>query len=456
LLQLAASAARSRLWISYPRMDLGQGRARGPSFYALDVLRAITGQIPELRTLHQRAAETSQSQIGWPAPRDPAVAIDDTEYDLAVISAALRKPAAEVRGAGRYLMEASAPLARSLRARWSRWERSWSPSDGIHLQSTDPALVILKQHQLTSRPYSATALQHFAICPYRFALHSIYRLQPREEISALERMDPLTRGRLFHMVQFRLLSRLKSMDMLPIVSANHAGVVEIADQVLDEVEGVYREELYPAIPRVWETEVEELRWDLRGWIRQVVLAVDNAQWTPRWFELAFGLPPGPDQDPSSRPTPAALAEGIQLRGAIDMIEERSGHIRITDHKTGRAPSEPLQFVGRGEVLQPLLYAQAAEAVLAKQAGQSRLFYCTETGGYRVIEIPINDQSRDAIKRVVTLINDSIVAGFLPAAPRKRACDYCDYHLVCGPYEELRAGRKTQGNLASVQALREIQ
>src|SRR4029077_20791378 len=50
LLHLAASAARSRLWISYPRMDLGQGRARGPSFYALDVIRAINGRIPDLRT----------------------------------------------------------------------------------------------------------------------------------------------------------------------------------------------------------------------------------------------------------------------------------------------------------------------------------------------------------------------------------------------------------------------
>src|SRR5262249_34696213 len=154
----------------------------------------------------------------------------------------------------------------------------------------------------------------------------------------------------------------------------------------------YREDLSPAIPRVWESEVEELRWDLRGWIRQVVFAPDSGQWTPAWFELAFGLPPRPDQDSRSSSTPAALPGGIQLRGAIDMIEERSGHIRITDHKTGKTPSEPAKFVGKGEVLQPLLYAQAAEVLLGKTADQSRLFYCTETGGYRIIEVPINDQS----------------------------------------------------------------
>ena len=83
-----------------------------------------------------------------------------------------------------------------------------------------------------------------------------------------------------------------------------------------------------------------------------------------------------------------------------MIEEKSGHIRITDHKTGRVLAEPVHFIGKGEVLQPLLYAQAAEVLLGKTADQSRLFYCTETGGYRILEVPINDQSRDAIKQAL--------------------------------------------------------
>jgi ATP-dependent helicase/DNAse subunit B len=435
LLHLAASAARSRMWISYPRMDLNQGRARGPSFYALDVIRAITGTIPDLRTLQQRAVETSQSQIGWPAPRDPAVSIDDAEYDLAVISAVLRLPPDEVRGAGRYLTEASAPLKRSLRARWSRWEKSWSPSDGIQLQPADPAFAILNQRRLNAHTYSATALQHFAVCPYRFALRSIYRLHLRDEIAALERMDPLTRGRLFHEVQFHLLTRLKEMGLLPMSSSNHSQVVQIADQVLDEVQDMYREDLSPAIPRVWESEVEELRWDLRGWIRQVVAAPDSGQWMPEKFEMDFDLP--------------------QLRGAIDMVEERTGHLRITDHKTGKAPVERIEFVGRGEVLQPILYAEVAEGLLGKPADMARLFYCTEVGGYRIVDVPINDDARATMKEVLRLIDSSIEAGFLPAAPRKAGCQYCDYHAVCGPYEEIRVQRKAAGNLATLNALREL-
>ena len=435
LLHLAASAAKTRMWISYPRMDLNQGRARGPSFYALDVIRAITGAIPDLRTLQQRAVETSQSQIGWPAPRDPSASIDDAEYDLAVISTVLRRPPSEVHGAGRYLVDASAPLARSLRARWSRWDKSWTPSDGIHFQSAAPALQILKQHRLNARAYSATALQHFAVCPYRFALRSIYHLHLRDEIAALERMDPLTRGRLFHEVQFQLLTRLKSMNLLPMSSANHAAVIQIADQVLDEVQETYREDLSPAIPRVWESEVEELRWDLRGWIRQVVSAPDCGQWMPERFEMDFDLP--------------------QLRGAIDMVEEGAGRLRITDHKTGKAPSEAIQFVGRGEVLQPILYAEVAEDLLGKPADRARRFYCTEAGGYRIIDVPINDDSRATMQEVLRLIDSSIEEGFLPAAPRKTGCQYCDYHAVCGPYEEIRVARKAAGNLNTLRKLREL-
>src|SRR5262249_13011257 len=219
LLHTAGSAAASGLWISYPRTDLTQGRARGPSFYAMDVLRAITGRIPELRELEQMASGASQSLLGWPAPQDPGAAIDDAEFDLAVIRKAFRDPASAA-GSGRYLSDVSPTLTRSLRARWARWERRWSFPAGLRAQGADSAMTALAENRLSARPYSATALQHFAACPYKFLLNSIHRLQPREESAALERMDPLTRGSLFHTVQFRLFMRLQSMDLLPITETN--------------------------------------------------------------------------------------------------------------------------------------------------------------------------------------------------------------------------------------------
>src|SRR5262249_55721835 len=158
-------------------------------------------------------------------------------------------------------------------------------------------------------------------------------------------------------------------------------------------------------------------------------------WVPKWFELAFGM----------GSPPIVLADGTRVRGAIDMIEEKEGDLRITDHKTGRA-QPPFIFTRNGEVLQPLLYAEAAELLLGKPALATRLFYCTQRGGFKLDEIPVTDEARKHLSKVIEIIDESLSQGFVPAAPRKEACTYCDYKIVCGPYEEIRVDRKRSDRL----------
>jgi CRISPR/Cas system-associated exonuclease Cas4 (RecB family) len=153
---------------------------------------------------------------------------------------------------------------------------------------------------------------------------------------------------------------------------------------------------------------------------------------PQWFELAFGI----------GSPPIILPDGTHLRGAIDLIEEKDGALRITDHKTGRS-QPPFGFTGKGEILQPLIYAEAAEHLLNKPAASTRLFYCTQRGGYSINEIAVTDVARHDLSRVIDAIDHSISNGFLPAAPRKDGCTYCDYKIVCGPYEEMRWANKRQ-------------
>src|SRR5262249_24945029 len=109
--------------------------------------------------------------------------------------------------------------------------------------------------------------------------------------------------------------------------------------------------------------------------------------------------------------------------------------------------------GRGEVLQPVLYAQAAEAVLGMPAESARLFYCTERGGYRAVDVPFNDDSKKALDRIVETIDESLAKGFIPAAPREAACTWCDYKVVCGPYEEMRTRRKPKDRLTALEEIR---
>jgi len=443
LLRIAAGAARSRLIVSYPNLDSLQGRSRVPSFYALDLLRAAEGRLPDLGRLEARAAEASRALLGWPAPKDPETAIDDTEYDLAILEPLLRRSQEEVRGRGRYLLLTNDRLDRSLRARYRRWRKVFSPADGV----VDPdaaTLDALAPHRLRRRSYSPTALQRYAACPYRFLLAAIHELRPREEAEQLERLDPLTRGSLFHEVQFELFGELRERELLPMREDDLAALRALADEVLDRVAGRYEEELAPAIPRVWRSEVEELRTDLQGWIRSVVAAAEP--WRPAHFELAFGF----EEE-------AVVLDGKRLRGAIDLVETHPdrGTVRITDHKTGSLRHKKNVVVGGGEILQPLLYALAAETLLELPAEAGRLSYCTRRGGYEDVTVRVDDRNREAVSLVLDVVDRAVQDGFLPAAPQEGACRYCDYRLICGPHEERRIRRKHPQRLVMLQQLRDL-
>lgn len=455
LLRLGIGAASRQLLVSYPRMDVGQGRARVPSLYALELLKAAEGSFPDLGTLARLAGEDNSARLGWPAPKDPDHAIDDAEYDLAVLAPLLSAPQSSVAGRGRFLLEVNSCLSRSMRARYKRWMRSWSDDDGVVASREKKVMNILNEHRPVRRSYSPTALQHYASCPYRFFLYSIHRLQLREEITAIEKMDPLIRGSLFHEVQFELFRRLENEGLVPLSVGNLENILDLADAVLDQVAARYQEDLAPAILRIWESEVEDLRVDLRCWVRDT--SRKDKDWKPIHWEYSFGLPLTKNRDPDSQADSVEILDGIRLRGAIDLIELNlaSNAVRVTDHKTGKALLPPPKSVGGGEVLQPLLYGLAAENLFGKAVESAQLYYCTQRGDFKRYQFELTEEGRQRIRQVINTIDSALQRGFLPAAPRKGACTYCDYLSVCGPYEELRVARKPLKPLAELEALRRM-
>ena len=304
-----------------------------------------------------------------------------------------------------------------------------------------PRYDALQAHRLANRGYSPSSLQHFAACPYRFLLQAVFQFRPRQEPARLEQMDPLTRGALFHSAQFELFRALTSANLLPVTPDLLPASLDLADQVLDRVAARYEDDLAPAIPRVWKSEIENLRTDLRGWLQQV--AATQSEWLPVHFEFAFGLAPDAHRDPASTSQEAVILDGVRLRGSIDLIERHaaSNALRVTDHKTGKSPKDRPQYVGGGAILQPLLYAHAAETLLGQSVESGRLFFCTQRGDFSSVDIPLNDESRQRLRRVLETIDRSIEEGFLPAAPQTGACALCDYSAICGPYEETRVKRK---------------
>ena len=459
LLRLAVGAAARRLHLSYSRLELGESRPRVPSFYALDLERARTGRVPDFAITERVAYERVESRLAWPAPKDPAEAIDDVEHDLAVLGPLLRqRNTPELRGRARYLLALEPALRRSLLSRWARWTtRAWSRYDGLYRPEAG-ARAALDAHRLTARPYSVTALQRFAACPYQFLLAAIHRLQPREEIEPLERLDPLTRGRMFHEAQAELVRGLEARGRLPVIRDGLAEAWALLDETLDALAARYRDDLAPAIERVWADEIEKLRLDLKGWLQQV--ADEDGEWVPIRAELGFGFAPGPGRDPRSAAEPVRLDGGWQLHGVVDLVEARArptaaGELRVTDHKTGKDRTADRMVVGHGEVLQPVLYGLAVERVLGRPVAESRLFYSTLSGGYGVRSVSLDDTARRHGAEVLSIVDRAVEDGVILPAPRRGACSWCDYRVVCGPWEETRARRKDDTKLVDLQALRRL-
>ena len=450
-LRLALGAATERLYLSYPRLDVNESRPRVPSFYALDVKRALTGRIPSHDDLQHEAFDEGAATLAWPAPVDPMRAVDALEHDLAVLRPLFderdRKKAA---GRARYLLELNPCLGRSVRERWARYHQHWSDQDGL-TKVSDSIKEAVAAVRLGARPYSLSALQHYASCPYRFLLSAIYRLAPREDAVALQRLDPLTKGSLFHRVQAEFLGALRRMGQLPVRPQTLESAIDTLGATLFRVADEERARLAPAIQRVWDDEIAAMRRDLIRWTQ--LMAEDRDGWVPQWFEFAFGLA-DEGRDPASRPEPVVLDGRYILRGSIDLVERHpTGALRVTDHKTGRARWPERMIVAGGEVLQPVLDSQVLEAATGATVVGGRLSFCTSAGEFTLIDVPLTETTRRSGLEVLEIVDRGVEHGMFAPVPKKNACAWCDFRPVCGPNEESRTSEKAKERFPDLDALR---
>jgi ATP-dependent helicase/nuclease subunit B len=453
MLRLAVGAATSKLWLSYPRLDVVGGRPRVPSFYMLDIMRAVTGRIPNHESLQRDATMEGGARLDWPAPANPSRAIDEVEHDLSTLRAlTVHADRAVVRGHAHYLLGLNDALRRSVIRQWARAQPRWRSQDGLVVLS-EPIKAMLATQRLGVRPYSVSALQKFSLCPYQFALSAIYRLQPNKEPEPLQRLDPLTKGSIFHEVQTVFFRAMRDEGNLPVSAAGIDHALAVLNQVLKTVAAKYEENLAPAIPRMWSDEIAALGRDLRIWVRRLP---ESAGWMPTHFEYSFGLTDR-GRDERSVATPVEIDGRFMLRGSVDLIESKQdrNELRVTDHKTGRNRSTAKMVIGGGATLQPVIYGLAVERLLGKPVSSGRLFYCTGAGGFTEHAVVLSDANRRAGLEALEIIDRAVELGFLPPAPAERACAWCDFRPVCGPDEPVHVRRKPADSISDLTSLRRM-
>jgi ATP-dependent helicase/nuclease subunit B len=207
----------------------------------------------------------------------------------------------------------------------------------------------------------------------------------------------------------------------------------------------YRDELAPAIPRVWEDAISDIAADLVRWLQ----VTRESGWQPIRFEYEFG------RSGSEHAEPVMLAFGLPLQGVIDAIEQSGEHLRATDYKTG-TPPETNVVVGGGRHLQPTLYSLVLEQLFPdRRVTSGNAFYCTTKGQFSRNEVALAEPARRAAAAVHETITSAFQEGFFPAAPAAEACEFCDFRRVCGPYERQRVERKDAEKLEPLLKLRAL-
>lgn len=466
-LSLAVGAAVRRLVLSYSSLDVVEGRPQVPSYYFAEALRAALGRTPTLDEIADLAGRESAVRRGLRAPKRPEWALDRREFDLASISRAL-SPEEDDPGGGRrdgpgaaaYLLR-DERLAAALRQEYMRDSRAWQPADGF-LRPGPEAAAALGRHRPTARAYSATGLEAYAKCPYRFYLKNIVRLRPVERPAPLTQVDALTRGSLVHEVFFALGQRMRELGLTPLSGDRLEEALRLLDEVFEPVAASFREEAAPEIERIWNDQLDGLRSDFRGYLEREA----DSGWRVVANELTFGMAPVGPADPASRREPAVLPGGLRLRGSIDAVEETAdGKRRVTDYKSGRInvrASEERHTLFGGEALQPALYAFAQEALTGKPTEAGRLYYTTLRGQYhQTLVTTAATEARSLLHRFTDFLERAVAEGRFPAAPNPNAryseCGYCDYLSICGPGPASYAERKNpEGRaLAEVREVRAL-
>ncbi len=312
-------------------------------------------------------------------------------------------------------------------------------------------------NDITKRQYSATQLETYAKCPYKFFLENILRIQTIEE--PLEELEAFEFGSLIHSILFEFYSTLKSKGI--ILKKCSDNEFKKAQDILFNVASQKFDEL-------------NLSSELAFYEREKLLGIDGKKknsilykflqeernnddgYIPYLFELGFGSMRTDNSEKISHKKEIKIGE-INLRGKIDRIDVNPGEktLKVLDYKLSGA-SPTAEDLKTGLSLQLPLYLFAAKELISahlkddfKPSGAEifSLKYSDKDFGIKSLspkrkgknesaDIQIRN-AEEMIKICIEMINNyvsDISQGKFNLSllnnRESKICRYCDFKKVC--------------------------
>ncbi len=427
---LAALGSAPRRVISYPRADVRAEQARLPSRWLLESATALNdGQ----RIYASRISEADSRVVASSPSFEHAVVSasspgDVQEYDLRSVHAA-----PDVRS--HFLSTVCPALGRGFHQKHARSGNLFTRWDGwIQSGAADDA----------ARPHSASGLQDWAICPYRYFLSRALRIEERAERGDDLEITPLDKGSLIHDILDRFFQAAQSspglIERLLTSERKRARerLMKIAQQELDKA----RAHGLSGRALLWERDRRRIIADLNTFLDEDAQHRDRYSVRQVGSEVSFG-----QMDDSQGMVALTLDDGSQLplRGKIDRIDSSSNgrSMFVIDYKTGQEyPKQKMlddDAIMRGRVLQLPVYAHALRQLRELDEDviiRSAYWFITERGGFKFNQVTWDQSKNQTFRTAVNLILSHIRDGLFPAHPgkddrsRENNCRFCSFDEIC--------------------------
>ncbi|HEX2383725.1 MAG TPA: PD-(D/E)XK nuclease family protein [Acidimicrobiales bacterium] len=433
---LAVMAAGPACALTFPVADSRGQRTRQPSSFVLEQCSVLLGERVDTQSVMRLRGDGRASTWFCDLPSfewwlaeggAPATA---TELDVRELLAA--------RAAGQPVealpVVHAARLERGLVSARARIEGEfgvWSGAVGRWAELADDL-----QH-----PRSATSLQRWATCPFRYFLGNVLELEGLEDPGEAETISAADRGTLVHTVLERYFRARIEGEPVDI------------DEIADEIEARFRRQGRTGRQLLWDADWSALRRHLTHILEAGAVDPDLVGVEPVAVEYRFGFT---DAETGETVEPVAVDIGngrrMRFRGAIDRIDRSPDGSRLVvlDYKTGSARGydvvdprhEQHDIVARGTLLQLPVYAAAArEAYPGATEAEAYYWFVGQRGAIERRGGPIDDEAQERFRTVMRTIADGIEGGVFPARPgdeewrpyvgqTHQNCMYCDYDKLC--------------------------
>lgn len=347
----AVCAPRRGLSVFYPQQSGREVLAPSPFITELDDLLAPQPEAGDADRGPSTRGELHRALgRGLCAERDS----DPAREALALYGAATRLDA-----------HATAHLVRGLQVAAQRTSpEGFSRYEGVLDEASQ--LAALRTRLGAGRSFSATQLELYGRCPFRFFARDLLGLQPLHDPEADD--SALKRGNLVHRILYDFyVAHGEAAERPEHLAAHVADLHGRGHQVAEEMR---------LTSFFWDRELEHLLGDDEGeregilprFLRLQAAGADPA--VPTHFELSFGSYPGMGKRArQSTTTPYAIGDPetgdeVRLSGKIDRIDRTAdGRFVVFDYKTGRMPAGA--DIDTGLNLQLPLYLLAAESLFGE-------------------------------------------------------------------------------------------